>query len=99
MVAGGATTGLPVSFDLRPGGARETWGMPSTHTSLHYHMVFSTKHREPWLPAPFRSRLHAYLGGVIRGLDGVADAVGGVHDHVRDLLQRGLVEYDEAHLW
>jgi hypothetical protein len=23
--------------------------MPSTHLSLHYHFVFSTKNREPWL--------------------------------------------------
>jgi len=44
--------------------------MPSTHASLHYHIVFSTKHREPWFPPPFRSRLHAYLGGVIRDWKG-----------------------------
>ena len=59
--------------------------MPSTHLSLHYHLVFSTKDREPWLsPAP-RMRAHEYLGGVIRGLDGTPHAVGGTGDHVHVL--------------
>ena len=42
--------------------------MPSTHTSLHYHLIFSTKERLPLIRA--RSRVHAYLGGVIRGMGG-----------------------------
>lgn len=56
--------------------------MPSTHTSLHYHLVFSTKHREPWLPPTLRQRVHEYLGGVVRQLNGIAHAVGGTGDHV-----------------
>ena len=56
--------------------------MPSTHLSLHYHLVFSTKDREPWFRPDLRSRVHEYLGGVIRNLHGVAHAVGGVVDHV-----------------
>ena len=59
--------------------------MPSTHTSLHYHLVFSTKHREPWLGPDSRSRVHEYLGGTIRGMGGVAHAVGGTADHVHVL--------------
>ena len=59
--------------------------MPSTHTSLHYHIVFSTKNREPLLAAADCVRLHAYLGGVIRGMDGVPHAIGGVNDHVHVL--------------
>ena len=59
--------------------------MPSTHTSLHYHLVFSTKHREPWLGPESRSRVHEYLGGTIRGMKGVAHAVGGTGDHVHVL--------------
>ncbi len=31
-------------------------------------------------------RLHAYLGGVIRALDAIPEAVGGVSDHVHILL-------------
>lgn len=59
--------------------------MPSTHTSLHYHLVFSTKHREPWLSPESRLRVHEYLGGTLRGMDGVAHAVGGTGDHVHVL--------------
>ena len=59
--------------------------MPSTHTSLHYHIVFSTKNREPWFSAEFLPKLHAYLGGIIRNMDGHPHAVGGVADHVHVL--------------
>lgn len=56
--------------------------MPSTHTSLHYHLVFSTRDRIPSIRADIRERLHAYLGGVIRGIGGTPLEVGGVADHV-----------------
>jgi len=39
----------------------ESFGMPSTHLSLHYHIVFSTKHRVLTIVEPIRERLHAYL--------------------------------------
>ena len=60
--------------------------MPSTHTSLHYHIVFSTKNRNPWLKAEFIPDLHAYLGGIIKGLDGHSHINGGVTDHVHLLV-------------
>ena len=56
--------------------------MPSTHLSLHYHLVFSTKNREPSLNAEHRTRVHEYIGGTIRGMNGIAHAVGGVSDHI-----------------
>jgi len=56
--------------------------MGSTHLSLHYHLVWSTKNREQWLAPESRNRVHEYLGGVIRGLGGRPHAVGGVGDHV-----------------
>lgn len=56
--------------------------MSSTHTSLHYHVVFSTKNREALIGPKVRDDLHAYLGGIVRGLKGVAYAVGGTSDHV-----------------
>jgi putative transposase len=59
--------------------------MPSTHLSLNYHIVFSTKNREPILAASWRADLHAYLGGILRDLGGVAQEVGGVADHVHFL--------------
>jgi REP element-mobilizing transposase RayT len=60
--------------------------MPSTHVSLHYHIVFSTKDRMPLIAATWRDRLHGYIGGVARNLDGVAEIVGGVADHVHLLI-------------
>jgi hypothetical protein len=51
--------------------------MPSTHSSLIFHVVFSTKEREVWFPLDFHPRLHAYLGGIIRNSGGTAYAVGG----------------------
>jgi REP element-mobilizing transposase RayT len=56
--------------------------MPSTYLSLHYHLVFSTKDRVPNIDAAWRSRLHDYLGGTIRGLGGIPQGIGGVADHV-----------------
>ena len=56
--------------------------MPSTYVSLHYHIVFGTKDRVPSIDSAWRSRLHEYLGGTIRGLGGSPEEVGGVADHV-----------------
>ena len=60
--------------------------MPSTHTSLHYHLVFSTKERVPMISKEWRERLHAYLGGIVKGLAGVPLAIGGIEDHVHLLV-------------
>ena len=63
--------------------------MGSTYTSLHFHIVFSTKERHPLILPTWRPRLHEYLGGTVRGLGGVAEAVGGVEDHVHILASLG----------
>ena len=60
--------------------------MPSTYLSLHYHLVFSTKNREPMIASEWRGRLHDYLGGTIRGLGGFPEGIGGVADHVHLLV-------------
>ena len=60
--------------------------MPSPHWSLHYHLVFSTKDRRPVIAASWRDRLHAYLGGIVKNIDGVPESVGGTNDHVHLLL-------------
>jgi putative transposase len=56
--------------------------MTSTHLSLHYHIVFGTKNHEPMIQLAWRGDLHAYLGGIIRAADGIAESVGCVSDHV-----------------
>ncbi|HMW03061.1 MAG TPA: IS200/IS605 family transposase [Acidobacteriota bacterium] len=60
--------------------------MSSTHFSLYYHIVFSTKHRQPLISQDWRPRLHAFLGGAIRTLGGVAETVGGTADHAHLLI-------------
>jgi REP element-mobilizing transposase RayT len=60
--------------------------MGSTFFSLHYHIVFSTKERLPFIHAEWRSRVHSYLGGIIRRMNGVAETVGGVADHAHLLV-------------
>ena len=60
--------------------------MSSTHLSLHVHVVFGAKHQRPLIETPWRSRLHAYLGGAAKTLGVVPEAVGGAADHVHLLL-------------
>jgi putative transposase len=61
--------------------------MPSTFLSLHYHLVFSTKHREFLIDDQWRSRLHEYLGGTVKGLGAQSEIVGGTADHVHLLVE------------
>src|SRR6516165_6262048 len=60
--------------------------MASTYLSLHYHLVFATKHREAVIAPEWRSRMHEYLGGTISGLGGFSQGVGGIADHVHLLV-------------
>lgn len=60
--------------------------MSSTHLSLHIHVIFSTKDREPSIAAEWRPRLHAYLGGVSSEINVVPESIGGVADHVHALI-------------
>lgn len=60
--------------------------MANTYTSLNYHVVFSTKNREPFLCDEIRERLWPYLGGIARENAMRAFAIGGVADHVHLLL-------------
>ena len=60
--------------------------MSSTHLSLFYQLVFSTKNRTRSILQPWRDRLHAYLGGIVRSMGGMALEVGGTQDHVHMLV-------------
>ena len=56
--------------------------MPQTFTCLHYHLIFSTKHRLPLITADLQPRLFEYVGGILRNHDSCLLAAGGVADHV-----------------
>lgn len=81
---------LAVKMTNRPGRGAGTIlphpPMPSTHLSLHYHIVFSTRDRAPIIATEWRDRLHAFLGGTIKTLDGIPQTIGGAADHVHLLM-------------
>lgn len=60
--------------------------MPSTHLSLHFHIIFSTKSRQPLIAESWRPRLHAYLCGTIHTAGGIPEAIGGTSDHLHLLI-------------
>ncbi|MBI1348313.1 IS200/IS605 family transposase [bacterium] len=60
--------------------------MAHTYTKLMVHLVFSTKGRHLWITDRIMDDLHAYLGGIVRKLDGTAVAIGGIADHVHLLI-------------
>jgi putative transposase len=60
--------------------------MANTYTSLHYHLVFSTKNREPFIKKEIRERIWAFLGGIARENKMKAICVGGTEDHVHILI-------------
>ena len=60
--------------------------MANTYSSLHYHIVFSTKHRERWITPDIEQRIWAYLGGIARENKMKPLQIGGIDDHVHVLL-------------
>ena len=60
--------------------------MANTFTSLHCHVIFSTKNREPWLRADNEERVWSYLGGIARENDMKPVMIGGIENHVHLLL-------------
>lgn len=58
-----------------------------SYTNFLYHLVFGTKGRLPLIHAEIKPRLHAYLGGTVRGLGGIALEVNGIEDHVHLLVK------------
>jgi len=60
--------------------------MANTYTSLHYHVVFSTKNRERWITSEIEDRVWAYLGGIAREHKMKPLKIGGIEDHIHMLL-------------
>jgi putative transposase len=65
-------------------GARD---MSHTSGNILLHMIFSTHGRRPLIKPDFRADLFAYLGGIIREMDGTALIINGTTDHVHLLLR------------
>lgn len=61
--------------------------MAGTYSQLLLHIVFSTKHREPWIAPEIADRLYPYMGGIIRAEKGILYDIGGIEDHVNIYLR------------
>src|SRR6188768_3502102 len=56
--------------------------MANTYTSLHYHIVFSTKDREPWIAETIEERVWTYVAGIADQHGMTALRIGGLEDHL-----------------
>ena len=64
--------------------------MPQSLVQIYVHIVYSTKHRKPFLrDSQFRDRTHRYLAGICTNLKCPALIVGGTEDHVHALCRLG----------
>jgi putative transposase len=60
--------------------------MANTYSSLHYHLIFSTKNREPWLVQSIEQRIWRFIGGIARKHRITALQVGGTDNHMHALV-------------
>ncbi len=56
--------------------------MPGTFTRLIYHVLFATKFRRACITPEIETRLHAYIGGIVRAEGGDLLVAGGMPDHI-----------------
>jgi REP element-mobilizing transposase RayT len=64
----------------------ESLVMANTYTSLHYHIIFSTKNRVNCVKLEIEQRVWAYIGGIARKHGMTALQVGGYEDHIHALV-------------
>ncbi len=61
--------------------------MSHTLSNILLHFIFSTHGRRPLIKPDFRADLFAYLGGIVREMDGTALIINGMSDHVHMLVR------------
>jgi REP element-mobilizing transposase RayT len=61
--------------------------MPQSLSSILIHLVFSTKHREPYITSEIEPELHAYLAAVFHECHSPALAVNGTANHIHALFK------------
>ena len=59
--------------------------MPQSLSQMYLHIVFSTKHRHPFLEDSVDNELYAYIGASIKRLGGIPLSINGVSDHIHIL--------------
>ncbi len=60
--------------------------MPQSLSRLHIHLIFSTKHREPWITDAVRPELHAYMAQILKAHRCTPVLINSVEDHVHLLI-------------
>ncbi|MCB1061999.1 MAG: IS200/IS605 family transposase [Verrucomicrobiae bacterium] len=60
--------------------------MANTYTSLDFHLIFSTREREPLIARAIEERIWAFMAGIASENGMVPKRFGGVEDHVHLLL-------------
>lgn len=60
--------------------------MANTYSSIFFHIVFSTKHREKLIDIEIENRVWSYIGGIARKHKLTALQVGGIEDHIHALV-------------
>ncbi|MCF7800041.1 IS200/IS605 family transposase [Candidatus Babeliales bacterium] len=58
-----------------------------TYNMAFFHIVWSTKNREPYLNDNIRQRVHKYICGIAKRKNLCLICVGGINDHVHILLK------------
>lgn len=58
-----------------------------SHTHLLYHIIFATKDRLPIIKKEWSGELHAYLGGIVKNLEGIPIEINGVENHLHLLVR------------
>jgi REP element-mobilizing transposase RayT len=61
--------------------------MAHTSGNILLHFIFSTSGRRPLISPKFRDDLFAYLGGIVREMNGTALIINGEPDHVHMLIR------------
>ncbi len=63
--------------------------MPSSYAALYYHLIWSTKERQPIILPEWEERLYAYIGGILRTEKNKLLLAGGTADHIHLLCSLG----------
>ena len=58
-----------------------------TYSSLYFHVIWSTKNREPYIRPEFKSKLYDFMGKYISNKKWIPLAINGTEDHVHILIQ------------
>jgi putative transposase len=60
--------------------------MTHSYRAHYYHLIWSTKNREPLITNELKSGIYSYIHGIIKNHDGILLSIGGTANHVHLLV-------------